>query len=311
MYINRSQLPRLWTTIFPRNLSRPRNSTPISLFPNTSSGRYPTSTDKSNNHLTMGGRESSAQPNHQVGPRKRERIFRFIHDPRARSPLPPGSASQHRAPHIPSTTGSKDLWTQAYHKLPDELKQCLGMNNGGAADQLQNLQDILQIAGQTGMAKRLNLKWGGKEINVQETTDRLVGWITKLGEVGDIAAQYDPVDAVLPLAGVRFILLVRNTIHSLHYIHDLYLAVNLLNIACCWGSRKTGSSHCWNGAGCAVDWPRRHIRAALSHRRYPKGCRGGYGKSPQGVTHIIHGYIGSIVSIDTSIPGLNPLLFSF
>ena len=86
------------------------------------------------------------------------------------------------------------------------------MNNSGAADQLQTLQDVLQAAVKakdTRMAKRLSFRWGDREINVQETANRLVGWVTKFKEVGDIAVQYDPVHAALPWAGVRLILLVR------------------------------------------------------------------------------------------------------
>ena len=48
---------------------------------------------------------------------------------------------------------------------------------------------------------------------MRETASRLVGWITKFKEIGDIAVQYDPVHAALPWAGVRFILLVCGTIH--------------------------------------------------------------------------------------------------
>ncbi|RPB27796.1 hypothetical protein L211DRAFT_802387 [Terfezia boudieri ATCC MYA-4762] len=58
------------------------------------------------------------------------------------------------------------------------------------------------------MAKQLKLKWGDKEFDLQETADRLVQWITKFMQVGDIAIQYDPVHAALPWAGVRFILLL-------------------------------------------------------------------------------------------------------
>jgi len=63
------------------------------------------------------------------------------------------------------------------------------------------------------MAKRLKLKLGSQELDVQGAADRLVGWITKFKEVGDIAVQYDPVHAALPWAGVRFILLVRSTLY--------------------------------------------------------------------------------------------------
>jgi len=66
------------------------------------------------------------------------------------------------------------------------------------------------------MANRLRLKWGGREIDVQERAGRLVSWLAKFREVGDIAMQYDPVHAALPWAGVRFILLVRSAAHPLY-----------------------------------------------------------------------------------------------
>jgi len=131
--------------------------------------------------------------------------------------IPNSSSSvlQHAAAHIPS--GCNDLWTKVYNNLPDEIKQQLGLNKLGPADQLQTLQHVLQTAVQAkeaNIAKRLKFKCGDKEVDVQETADRLVGWITKFKEVGDIAVQYDPVHAALPWAGVRYILLVRNTLQS-------------------------------------------------------------------------------------------------
>ena len=80
-------------------------------------------------------------------------------------------------------------------------------------DKLQALKDVLKTAvdaKEANISNRLKLKWGDTEINVQDTADKLVGWITKFKEVGDIAVQYDPVHAALPWAGVRFILLVRH-----------------------------------------------------------------------------------------------------
>jgi hypothetical protein len=37
---------------------------------------------------------------------------------------------------------------------------------------------------------------------------KLVKWIDLFKQVGDVAVQYDPVHAVLPWAGVRFLLQV-------------------------------------------------------------------------------------------------------
>jgi len=100
--------------------------------------------------------------------------------------------------------GDKDLWTKAYDKLPDEIKKQL------VQDKLQTLKNVLEAAKEANIANRLKLKWGGKEIDVQESADNLVGWVTKFKEIGDIVVQYDPVHAALPWAGVRFILLVRS-----------------------------------------------------------------------------------------------------
>jgi len=120
---------------------------------------------------------------------------------------------QQVAPHGHSDKeGDKGLWAKAHDKLPDELKQHLVL------DKLQTLKNVLKTANdakEANIANRLKLKWGDKEINVQEVADRLVGWIAKFKEVGDIAVQYDPVHAALPWAGVRFILLVRSTTSTL------------------------------------------------------------------------------------------------
>lgn len=45
---------------------------------------------------------------------------------------------------------------------------------------------------------------------MREKAERLMGWVTKFRDIGDIVVQYDPVHAALPWAGVRFILTVCN-----------------------------------------------------------------------------------------------------
>ena len=148
---------------------------------------------------------------------------------RSPSPRPPSSAlprpsrgqdpnahrhAQQQVAPYPSVMrgGSKGLWDKAYDELPDELKQHL------VVDKLQTLKNVLGAAidaKEANITKRLKLKWGDKEIDVQETADRLVGWVTKFKEIGDIAVQYDPVHAALPWAGVRFILLVSSTVFTI------------------------------------------------------------------------------------------------
>ena len=105
-------------------------------------------------------------------------------------------------------TSSCNLWKEAYNKLPDEQKKDFeNLNN------LQVLQKLLDTAteAQNKCAERQwSIPWGGRQINVREKGEKLVAWITKFRDIGDIAVQYDPVHAALPWAGVRFILTVRN-----------------------------------------------------------------------------------------------------
>ena len=49
----------------------------------------------------------------------------------------------------------------------------------------------------------------GKNLILRDVFGKIVGWIQKFKEIGDVAVQYDPVHASLPWAGVRLLLEVR------------------------------------------------------------------------------------------------------
>ena len=51
-------------------------------------------------------------------------------------------------------------------------------------------------------------KSNGEEVFIREIFERMVGWVTKFREVGDIAIQYDTAHAALPWAAVRFLIQV-------------------------------------------------------------------------------------------------------
>jgi len=104
--------------------------------------------------------------------------------------------------------GTSDLWSKAFKQLPEEYKK--GLENLDKLDILQKLFATAKQAEEKNLAKQFKLKWGDKEIDLQEKAERFVGWVNKFKEIGDIAVQYDPVHAALPWAGVRFILMVCN-----------------------------------------------------------------------------------------------------
>ena len=49
-----------------------------------------------------------------------------------------------------------------------------------------------------------------RQIILQDLTEKVIIWIGKFKQVGDIAVSFDPVHAALPWAGVRFLLKVRS-----------------------------------------------------------------------------------------------------
>ncbi|RPB27795.1 hypothetical protein L211DRAFT_890921 [Terfezia boudieri ATCC MYA-4762] len=141
---------------------------------------------------------SSAQSNHPATTprvRKRDRLLPFLKpNSRSTSPNPSSRPSLQLAVDPGIADRSNDLWTKAYKKVPDKLKQHLAANLN-KPEPANILQDVLQRviqAKEANVAKQLKLKWGDKEFDLQETADKL-----EFMQVGDIAIQYDPVHAAL------------------------------------------------------------------------------------------------------------------
>lgn len=49
-------------------------------------------------------------------------------------------------------------------------------------------------------------KSNGEEISIRDIFDKILTWLDRLKSIGDVANQYDAVDAALPWAAVRFLL---------------------------------------------------------------------------------------------------------
>jgi hypothetical protein len=48
----------------------------------------------------------------------------------------------------------------------------------------------------------------GRQIILRDLAQKIIVWIDKFKEVGDVAANFDPVHVALPWAGIRFLLQV-------------------------------------------------------------------------------------------------------
>jgi ankyrin repeat domain-containing protein 50 len=51
-------------------------------------------------------------------------------------------------------------------------------------------------------------RFQGKEIILRDIAERIVFWLNKFKEVGDVVVNFDPVHASIPWGGVRFLLQV-------------------------------------------------------------------------------------------------------
>jgi hypothetical protein len=79
-------------------------------------------------------------------------------------------------------------------------------------DKLAILKDVLEAVDEKKkmcLQKRWKYKKGGKEIIIRDKLEKVLEWVNRFKEVGDIVVQYDPAHAALPWAGVRFLLQVR------------------------------------------------------------------------------------------------------
>ncbi|KAL8800925.1 MAG: hypothetical protein Q9223_007165 [Gallowayella weberi] len=105
-----------------------------------------------------------------------------------------------------STTATR-LWDEAVNSLNDEDKQAIDFLR---ADKPTILADVLNAAEQKKelcMQKRWKYtKKNGDIVIIRDLFDKMIRWVHKFKEIGDIAVQYDPSHASLPWAGIRFFL---------------------------------------------------------------------------------------------------------
>jgi hypothetical protein len=105
---------------------------------------------------------------------------------------------------------SSALWKRAYDSLRDKDRAVLDKNTKSTLDQLQN--DIKTRIEQTkGAPVKLP---NGEQFFVRDVFRTISHWVKMFVEVGDTAAQFDPVHAAPPWAALRALLKVRLRVSS-------------------------------------------------------------------------------------------------
>ncbi len=110
-------------------------------------------------------------------------------------------------------TEGSDLWASALATLNVEDRQRIAFEGQDKLDVLTDLQTQSNAAKDKALENRWRFRRpgrGGKDETVvlRDLFSKIVVWVDRFKQVGDIAVQYDPAHAALPWAGVRFLLIV-------------------------------------------------------------------------------------------------------
>ena len=121
------------------------------------------------------------------------------------------------APILPPCTKTpqpRDLWKDALQKLSSGDQEAVGGLEISLSAQkpfsetIQELLDLTTKVQDKCQSKSYKFSFKGKEIIMRDVAGKVIFWLNKFKEVGDVAVNFDPVHASLPWAGVRFLLQV-------------------------------------------------------------------------------------------------------
>jgi hypothetical protein len=103
---------------------------------------------------------------------------------------------------------TQSLWDKAVETLSDGEKQHLDFSTRDKLAIGQVLEAIEDKRKQCLENRWKYKKSNGEIVILRDIFEKMIKWVNKFKEVGDVAIQYDPGHAALPWAGVRFFLQV-------------------------------------------------------------------------------------------------------
>ena len=120
---------------------------------------------------------------------------------RPATPVPPAGTLSDK-----SEVGS--LWARALDGLSAKDRNTLETNETGSNLDIEELLDEIRAKREECLKNQWEFEFRGRSVNLRYQADKIISWLAKFKEVGDIAIQQDPSHAALPWAGIRFLLQV-------------------------------------------------------------------------------------------------------
>lgn len=119
--------------------------------------------------------------------------------------------SKHSTNHSSLATAAivMSLWDKAVESLDDKHKHNVDFQRTDKHAILADILEEIQKKKQACIERRLKYKReNGEFVVLYDVYEKMVKWVNKFKEVGDIAMQYDPGHAALPWAAIRFFMQV-------------------------------------------------------------------------------------------------------
>jgi hypothetical protein len=125
---------------------------------------------------------------------------------------PPGTNNAAPRTAATSSTGPQPLWAEAISKLDSHeratLKDFLEADLREVTPILMDIRNETQQIVDAKREKGWKITVMGKDVVLRDVGMRILQWVDKFKDIGDIAVQYDPGHAALPWALFRFLLQV-------------------------------------------------------------------------------------------------------
>lgn len=104
-------------------------------------------------------------------------------------------------------TSVEGLWGLALEKLSSEDKVTISRIKSDSKLEILRHVHAAAVKKRTDCEdKRWKFELNGRQIILRDVADKIIVWIDKFKQIGDIAVSFDPVHAALPWAGIRFLL---------------------------------------------------------------------------------------------------------
>ncbi|THV46387.1 hypothetical protein BGAL_0390g00040 [Botrytis galanthina] len=120
-------------------------------------------------------------------------------------------ASSGSTPTIPQCTVAEKRWHQAWESLKKEDKDEIKLDptRTGYLDILQDIHNLATEKKEVCIQKAWKYKKNnGTTIIVRDLFEKILVWVNKVKDVGDVIVSYDPGHAALPWAAVRLLLTI-------------------------------------------------------------------------------------------------------